>query len=83
MKTPIMPFVDLSLQQAQRWNHLAWFLYGCIEREHVINMNAFVAWWVQGSRTSPAWLPQSPRFSTHGYAQMLWTNLWRAGCPRP
>jgi len=56
MNTPSTPWIDLTLQQAQRWHHLAWFLYGCLEREHVLNVDAFVAWWMRGvaSRTSSA-----------------------------
>ena len=44
MRTPGMTLIDLTLQQAQRWHHLVWFLYGCVEREQMLNMDAFVAW---------------------------------------
>ena len=46
MNTPIKAWVDLTLHQAQRCHHLAWFLYGCIDRAHRLNMNAFAASWV-------------------------------------
>jgi hypothetical protein len=52
MNTPNSPWIDLTLQQAQRWHHLAWFLYGCLEREHVLNVDAFVAWWMRGVPSS-------------------------------
>jgi hypothetical protein len=42
------PFIsDLMLRQTQRCQHLAWFLYGCVEREHRLNLDACVTWWVQ------------------------------------
>lgn len=46
MNTPITPWINLTLHQAQRCHHLAWFLYGCLEREHRLNVHAFVAWWL-------------------------------------
>jgi len=42
-----IPWVDLTLRQTQRCHHLAWFLYGCVEREHRLNVDACVTWWVQ------------------------------------
>ena len=47
MKLTGMPSLDLMLLQTQRCQHLAWFLYGCIEREHVLNRDACITWWVQ------------------------------------
>jgi len=49
MNTPITPWIDLMLHQAQRCHHLAWFLYGCLEREQVLNVDSFVAWWLRGA----------------------------------
>jgi len=40
LNTPITPWIDLTLHQAQRCHHLAWFLYGCLEREHLLNVDA-------------------------------------------
>ena len=34
MTTPMTPWIDLTLHQALRWQHLVWFLYGWAEREH-------------------------------------------------
>lgn len=46
MMTPITAWIHLTLHQAQRCHHLAWFLYGCLERAHLLNMDAFGAsWW--------------------------------------
>ncbi|MBE0548602.1 MAG: hypothetical protein IH627_13340 [Rubrivivax sp.] len=42
-----MPWIGLTALQPQRYHHLAWFLYGWIEREHVLNMNACANWWIQ------------------------------------
>jgi hypothetical protein len=48
MNAPFTSWVDLTLYQAQRCHHLAWFLYGWLEREHVLNVNAAIAGWVRG-----------------------------------
>ncbi len=45
MMMPITAWIQLTLHQAQRCHHLAWFLYGCLERAHLLNMDAFGAPW--------------------------------------
>ena len=47
MKGPSLPWVDLVLWQPHRCWHVAWFLYGCAEREHVLNVDACMRWWLQ------------------------------------
>jgi hypothetical protein len=47
MNMPRMPWTDLAPLTTRRCYHLAWFLYGWIEREHVLNLNACAAWWLQ------------------------------------
>jgi len=47
MNMPITAWIDLTLHQAQRCHHFAWFLYGCFEREHVLNVDAFGASWIR------------------------------------
>lgn len=42
------PWIDRMIHQAQRSHHLACFIYGCIEREHRLSVDTFVAWWVRG-----------------------------------
>ncbi|RZT95190.1 hypothetical protein [Rivibacter subsaxonicus] len=54
MISPITPWINLTLHQAQRCHHLTWFLYGCLEREHVLNVDAFVAWWVRAAVLAPS-----------------------------
>ncbi len=44
MNTPLAPWINLTLRQAQRCHHLAWFLYGWLEREQMLNLEAFVEW---------------------------------------
>ncbi len=53
MNTPIAPWVHLTLDHAQRCHHLAWFLCGWLEREQVLNRDAFVAWWFRGAAPAP------------------------------
>lgn len=40
---PTMPWFELALQQARRCHQLAWFLYGWVEREQRLNLNAVAA----------------------------------------
>ena len=42
-----VPIIDLAPLTTQRCYHFAWFMYGWIEREHVLNLNACAAWWLQ------------------------------------
>ena len=42
-----IPWIDLTLRQTQRCHHLAWFLYGCVEREHLLNLDACAIWWIR------------------------------------
>jgi hypothetical protein len=42
-----MPWIALASLQPHRCPQFAWFLYGCIEREHVLNVTAFADWWMQ------------------------------------
>jgi hypothetical protein len=47
MSSPFFPWVGLHALQPQRCHHAAWFLYGCVERELVIQMRANTNWWMQ------------------------------------
>jgi len=53
MNTPFTPWINLTLHQAQRCHHLAWFLYGWFEREQLLNLEAFVDWWVGEAASAP------------------------------
>lgn len=53
MNTPLTPWINLTLHQAQRFHHLAWFLYGWLEREQHLNMEAFVQWRIGGAPSAP------------------------------
>ena len=53
MNMPLTPWINLTLHQAQRCHHLAWFLYGWLEREQLLNLEAFVEWWVCGAASAP------------------------------
>jgi hypothetical protein len=67
MNLPGMPWFDLTLLQTQRCHHLAWFLYGCAAREHVLNLDACLTWWV--------------RAFTPAAARTFWVipGLWKPG----
>ena len=57
MNLPVMPWCNLLLQQSQKCHNLAWFLYGCAEREHLLNMDAWVTWWTQAFTLAPSRAP--------------------------
>jgi hypothetical protein len=61
MNTPITPWINLTLHEAQRYHHLAWFLYGWIEREQLLNLDALVAWWLRGAMASGSRSPSCRR----------------------
>jgi hypothetical protein len=54
MNAPITPWINLMLHQAQRYHRLTWFLYGWMEREQLLNLDAFVAWWARGAASAPS-----------------------------
>ena len=64
MTVPGMPWIDLTLQQTQRCHHLAWFLYECVEREHRLNLDACVTWWLQAFTPAAAQQTSARRLSS-------------------
>lgn len=59
-----MPWAALMDMQPQRSHRIAWFLYGWIEREHVLNVTACAHWWMRAvglSAAQPKTHPQSAR----------------------
>lgn len=60
MTTPMTPWIDLTLHQALRWQHLVWFLYGWAEREHRLNVDAFAADWLRGFAVIVGPMPTLP-----------------------
>jgi hypothetical protein len=75
MNTPITPWINLTLHQAQRCHHLAWFLYGWFEREQVLNLETLVEWWVDEAASAPG-LSRSCR--RDGLAPVLAASATRA-----
>lgn len=45
----LSPWIEHTLAQEHEFQRLAWFLYGCYTREHALNLQAWLAWWVQGA----------------------------------
>lgn len=41
------PWLEPMLDQLQRYQAVAWFLYGWMEREQRLNMQACGAWWLR------------------------------------
>lgn len=60
MNTPMTPWIDLTLEQARRWQHLVWFLYGWVEREHLLNLDALAAGWLRGAAVMVGPMPTRP-----------------------
>jgi hypothetical protein len=53
MKTPWAALMDMQLQRSHQ---IAWFVYGWIEREHLLNMTACADWWIRAARLPTAQL---------------------------
>lgn len=62
MNFPVVPWFDLAAMQARRAVELAWFLYGCAQREQRINAEVWAGWWVRGAlpRAAPSPLAGTP-----------------------
>jgi hypothetical protein len=56
MSTGFVPWADAALEQLQSYQGAAFFVLGCIEREHRLNLDALVAYWLCGpmNRSLPA-----------------------------
>ena len=54
MTLPGLMWIDLTLAHTQRCQNLAWFLYGCAEREQRCNIDACMAWWLQAFTAAAA-----------------------------
>ncbi|HMN75698.1 MAG TPA: hypothetical protein PKC97_06500 [Burkholderiaceae bacterium] len=45
MTTCFIPWADLAFEQVQAWQRTAFFMLGCIEREHLVALRALgMAW---------------------------------------
>lgn len=64
MKTGFTPWSEAVLEDALRGQRAACFALGCIEREHRLNVEALVAYWVQASFAW--WAPLLPRVDQRG-----------------
>lgn len=56
MKLMELPRTALMDLQPQRSYQIAWFVYGCIEREYVLNVSACADWWMRAIGISAAQL---------------------------
>jgi len=79
MNLPRIPWLDPTLWQTQRYHHLAWFLYGCVEREHLLNLDACTNWWVKA-----LWPAAAARQTTRGVSdrqrpldRLGYGHVWR------
>ena len=69
MSLPFFPWIGLHALQPQRCHQAAWFLYGCVERELVIQLRANTNWWMQAFVSAPGEavrLPGRAAQSAHG-----------------
>lgn len=49
-----MPWTALMEMQPQRSHQIAWFVYGWVEREHLLNVTACAQWWMRALGLSTA-----------------------------
>lgn len=59
MNLPVVSWFDLAAMQLRRGAELAWFLYGCAQREQQINADAWFGWWTPGAAVLPRAAPAS------------------------
>lgn len=57
MRTRFIPWTDVVLAQVQPYQRVASFVFGSIEREHRLNLDALSAYWLGASMT---WLKPLP-----------------------
>jgi len=48
------PWAALMDMHPRRVYHLAWFVYGWVEREHLLNVTACADWWMRAIGLSAA-----------------------------
>lgn len=61
MRLMQMPWTALLDMQPQRSHQIAWFVYGWVEREHVLNVTACAEWWMRALGLSTAQAKASPQ----------------------
>ncbi len=54
MNLMALSWAALMHMQPQRSHQIAWFVYGWIEREHVLNVTACADWWMRAVGLSVA-----------------------------
>jgi hypothetical protein len=64
MKSGFTPWSEVMLEDALRCERAACFALGCLEREHRLNVDALVAYWVRASLAW--WAPLLPRLDQPG-----------------
>ena len=64
-----MPWTALLDMQPQRSHQIAWFVYGWVEREHVLNVTACADWWMRALGLSTAQVKASPQGTRNTGAQ--------------
>lgn len=52
MKTNYVPWAEAAFHQLQSYQRTAFFLLGCLEREHMLNLQALRAHWFGASKQS-------------------------------
>ncbi|WP_428418429.1 hypothetical protein [Methylibium sp.] len=82
-----MPWAALLDMQPQRSHQIAWFVFGWIEREQVLNVTACADWWMRAMGLSEAQLKAARQAvgSTDGLVKPLLSvhDLDRAETNRP
>ena len=64
-----MPWTALLDMQPQRIHQIAWFVYGWVECEHLLNVTACADWWMRALGLSTAQVKASPQGTRNTGAQ--------------
>lgn len=71
MKTGFIPWTDVVLAQVLPHQRVGWFIVGCIEREHQLNLEALSTYWLRASTNwlTPLSLQGSGPWNREGVAE--------------
>jgi len=80
MKSGFTPWSEVMLEDTMRRQRAACFALGCLEREHRLNVDALLAYWV---RASSAWWAPLPRLDQPGTRTAAATSRPPSPCTTP
>jgi len=81
MKSGFTPWSEVMLEDTMRRQRAACFALGCLEREHRLNVDALLAYWVRASLAW--WAPLLPHLDQRGTRTAAATSRPPSPCTTP